>query len=160
VIQAVERIRSSPIIGPKIPVHGLLVDIQSGKLDWLVNGYQSLDLSSSTGPSAAMTRLKEAAEETLVTANELAQEASKAATAKIGEISGEALKWLADVKMPTMAALESKITARLGTSSRSDMEVPNQIGAEAPLPKPPAIKAPPIPVPPRLHSLPHPPKRR
>jgi carbonic anhydrase len=42
VIKACDFARSSPLIGPKIPVHGLLVDIQTGKLEWLVNGYQNL----------------------------------------------------------------------------------------------------------------------
>src|SRR5256886_3563798 len=42
VIKAADIVRGSPIIGPKIPVHGLLVDIQTGKLEWLVNGYQSV----------------------------------------------------------------------------------------------------------------------
>jgi len=41
----VDFTRQSPLIGPKIPVHGLLVDIQTGKLEWLVNGYQALSLA-------------------------------------------------------------------------------------------------------------------
>jgi carbonic anhydrase len=40
VIKACEMVRSSPLIGPKIPVHGLLLDIQTGRLEWLVNGYE------------------------------------------------------------------------------------------------------------------------
>ena len=40
VIKGCEIIRSSPLIGPKIPVHGLLLDIQTGRLEWLVNGYE------------------------------------------------------------------------------------------------------------------------
>ena len=44
VMKAVETVRHSPLIGPKIPVHGLLVDIETGKVEWLVNGYQTLDL--------------------------------------------------------------------------------------------------------------------
>lgn len=40
VIKACEITRSSPLIGPKIPVHGLLLDIQTGRLEWLVNGYE------------------------------------------------------------------------------------------------------------------------
>src|SRR5438874_60868 len=43
VIKAADIVRHSPLIGPKIPVHGLLVDTNTGKLDWLVNGYQSLE---------------------------------------------------------------------------------------------------------------------
>jgi carbonic anhydrase len=42
VIKACDFARRSPLIGPKVPVHGLLVDIESGKLEWLVNGYQNL----------------------------------------------------------------------------------------------------------------------
>ena len=29
------------MIGPKVLVHGLLVDIETGKLEWIVNGYQT-----------------------------------------------------------------------------------------------------------------------
>jgi carbonic anhydrase len=44
VIKAVGTVRHSPIIGPSIPVHGLVVDIETGRVDWLVNGYQALEL--------------------------------------------------------------------------------------------------------------------
>jgi carbonic anhydrase len=43
VIKATDIIRHSPLIGPRTPVHGLLVDVQTGKLEWLVNGYQTLE---------------------------------------------------------------------------------------------------------------------
>ena len=39
VIKAVDIVRSSPLIGPKVPVQGLLIDITTGNLEWLVNGY-------------------------------------------------------------------------------------------------------------------------
>jgi carbonic anhydrase len=42
VIKACDFVRRSPLIGPKIPVHGLLADIETGKLEWIVNGYQTL----------------------------------------------------------------------------------------------------------------------
>jgi carbonic anhydrase len=42
VIKACDFVRNSPLIGPKIPVHGLLIDVESGKLDWVVNGYDTL----------------------------------------------------------------------------------------------------------------------
>jgi carbonic anhydrase len=41
VIKACDFARHSPLIGPKVPVHGLLVDIETGKLEWLVNGYEN-----------------------------------------------------------------------------------------------------------------------
>lgn len=42
VIKAVDFIRQSPLVSSKTPVHGLLVDTESGRLDWIVNGYESL----------------------------------------------------------------------------------------------------------------------
>jgi len=44
-MRGVEFARQSPLIGPKIPVHGLLVDIGSGKLEWVVNGYDGLGIA-------------------------------------------------------------------------------------------------------------------
>jgi carbonic anhydrase len=46
VMRGVEFVRNSPLIGPKVPVHGLLVDIQNGNLEWVVNGYQALETVS------------------------------------------------------------------------------------------------------------------
>src|SRR5476651_112090 len=42
VIKACDFVRTSPLIGPKIPVHGLMIDVETGKLDWVVNGYDTL----------------------------------------------------------------------------------------------------------------------
>jgi carbonic anhydrase len=47
VLKAVEFVRRSPLIGPKLPVQGLLIDIETGKLEWLVNGYQTLGTPAS-----------------------------------------------------------------------------------------------------------------
>jgi carbonic anhydrase len=59
VIKACDIVRHSPLIGPKIPVHGFLVDIETGKLEWIVNGYEawqtlpaSSDTIKGTGPMA------------------------------------------------------------------------------------------------------------
>jgi len=41
VIKACDIVRHSPLIGPKIPIHGFLVDIETGKLEWIVNGYEA-----------------------------------------------------------------------------------------------------------------------
>ncbi len=41
VIKSCTIARLSPLMGPKVPVHGLLVDIETGKLEWLVNGYEN-----------------------------------------------------------------------------------------------------------------------
>jgi carbonic anhydrase len=59
VIKAAETVRSSPLIGPKVPVHGLLIEIDTGRLEWLVNGYQTLG----SAPSA-LNQLVQRAEST------------------------------------------------------------------------------------------------
>jgi carbonic anhydrase len=43
VMRGVEYVRESTLIGPRVPVHGLLIDVVSGKLEWVVNGYNVLD---------------------------------------------------------------------------------------------------------------------
>jgi carbonic anhydrase len=57
--KACDIVRHSPLIGPKIPVHGFLVDIETGKLEWIVNGYEAWqtlrgpsDAIKGTGPMA------------------------------------------------------------------------------------------------------------
>ena len=44
VIKACDIVRRSPLIGPKIPVHGLMADLETGRLEWVVNGYDTLQL--------------------------------------------------------------------------------------------------------------------
>ena len=51
VMKAVGHLRQSPIIPPKMPVHGLIIDTNSGRLEWVVNGYDSPQSVLQTGPS-------------------------------------------------------------------------------------------------------------
>src|ERR1043166_2469976 len=46
VMKSCDFARRSPLIGPKVPVHGLLVDLGTGKLEWLVNGYENWETMS------------------------------------------------------------------------------------------------------------------
>lgn len=41
VLRGAQIIRSSPLIGPAIRVHGLLLDMAARRLDWVVNGYET-----------------------------------------------------------------------------------------------------------------------
>ena len=41
VIRGVDFVRRSPLIGAAIPVHGLLIDVTNGRLEWVVNGYEA-----------------------------------------------------------------------------------------------------------------------
>ncbi len=45
VVRAVETARNSPLVGPNTPVQGLLVNTQTGWVDWVVNGYEPLNSS-------------------------------------------------------------------------------------------------------------------
>lgn len=53
IIKACEIVRHSPLIGPNIPVHGLLLNLETGKLDWIVNGYEALQAKASSAAQAA-----------------------------------------------------------------------------------------------------------
>jgi carbonic anhydrase len=46
VLRAVDFVRLSPLIGHRIPVHGLMIDVGTGKLEWIANGYQALELTA------------------------------------------------------------------------------------------------------------------
>ena len=54
VLKAVDFARQSPLIGSAIPVHGLMVDILNGRVEWLVNGYSAIGSArGSVGVGAA-----------------------------------------------------------------------------------------------------------
>ncbi len=53
VIKACDLVRHSPLIGAHVPVHGLVVDIRTGGLEWIVNGYQSLEATAAGSPEVA-----------------------------------------------------------------------------------------------------------
>ena len=50
VLRGVEFVRRSPLIGASIPVHGLLIDVTSGRLEWVVNGYEAWSRTESQAP--------------------------------------------------------------------------------------------------------------
>lgn len=53
VLRGVELVRSSPLIGPRVPVHGLLLDLASERFEWVVNGYDQLAVVvTPPGPAA------------------------------------------------------------------------------------------------------------
>lgn len=56
VIRACSIVRRSPLISPQVPVHGLMLDLETGKLDWVVNGYQTFE----TAPDRLSAALQKA----------------------------------------------------------------------------------------------------
>jgi carbonic anhydrase len=134
VIRGVDFIRQSPLIGPAIPVHGLMVDVQTGRLEWIVNGYDTLDKPANAQPGLELPALGSTAGASSVgAAFEFGN--LKFPEAKIGEFVKGAEKLYTEVKQEMPA-----------------------LGRSAPAPAP---VAPPVPPPiPRPHNIPIPPPIR
>ena len=94
VIRSTDIARNSPLISPKMAVHGLLVDVSTGKLEWLVNGYET--------PTAAAVRSHEVGHsggQTIGVSKSMADfqiGEMKFPQAKIGESNLGAGAWLAE----------------------------------------------------------------
>ncbi|MDB6021709.1 MAG: carbonic anhydrase [Pedosphaera sp.] len=139
VLKAVEYVRHSPIIGPKIPVHGLLVDVQTGKLEWVSNGYQTLGTVASL--EAQGLKMVDASLDALKSLPAFNIGEMKFPETKIGEAVAGAKDWLAQ---------------EIGQPSWPAPEAPKPT---APPPVPPA-QPPARPVPPVVKRIPVPPPIR
>jgi len=89
VIKAVNLVRRSPLVGPKIPVHGLLLNIENGQLDWVDNGYQALE----TAGSQAKESVKSVGQ-ALESLGNFNFGEMKFPEGKIGEFATKATDWL------------------------------------------------------------------
>ena len=134
VIKGCDIVRHSPLIGPKIPVHGLLLDIETGRLDWVVNGYETWQKAPATGAAAMNTDPIGGAHGSQGAFNigEM-----KFPEGKIGEQATKTGDW-----MPHKA---EKIETAPPGIPETKADVTKQVGdyAEKHWPKPPKIPAPP-----------------
>lgn len=108
VIKSPEFVRQSPLIGPHIPVHGLLVDITAGKLEWLVNGYQSLASSSDVSAHASQPA-EPLGSTTALTAFQMGE--MKFPESKIGESNSAVPQWMTELHVvePQPADMPPKV---------------------------------------------------
>jgi len=143
VIKACDIVRHSPIIGSKIPVHGLLVDIADGKLEWLVNGYQA-----STTLGDRWNEAVKSADETIDALKSMANfqiGEMKFPETKIGETVTKAADWLAE----KVESLEVKPAAGQSTAETVGKKIVELAGTpwkqsgEAQKSPPPRIPQPP-----------------
>lgn len=110
VIRSTETVRSSPLIGTKIPVHGLLIDLPSGKLEWVVNGYNAQATSALPGKVGDAFRAAEGALDTFAKIGHAAQEMN-IPTGKIGDVVSIAEDWVhrtekaAEAVLPKLEAI-------------------------------------------------------
>lgn len=163
VLKGVEYVRGSPLIGPRVPVHGLMVDIQSGRLEWLVDGYRALEIvgaqsqSSSTQPLDALRQLLpfdlgemkfpegkigELASKAEGVAGKIHQIAGKAEhlvgeagefAEKVGHLASKATDWLRDVQVPGNEPPSPPKPPPLRVA-------PPKVPAQRPVPIPPRVR--------------------
>jgi carbonic anhydrase len=138
VLKACDIIRHSPLIGPKIPVHGLLVDTETGKLDWVVNGYQTLETAAShpVAPANLIGR----------TTDKLGHfniGEMKFPETKIGELAAHAEDWMKQKAAQT----EAKVGENVARSAEEVTKVAAQAAAyaEKHWPRTPAQTSPSLP---------------
>jgi carbonic anhydrase len=129
VIKAAGIVRNSPLIGPKIPVHGLLVDIETGKLEWLVNGYESLSAMSSKWNE--VVRSADQTVDALKSLTDFQIGGIKFPETKIGEIVSNAEDWVS----AKLHELEAKAPAPAPVPEATPVVTPPKI------PVPPPIRA-------------------
>ena len=157
VIKACDFVRSSPLIGPKIPVHGLMLDLQTGKLDWVVNGYDTL----LTRPSAQTPSSHFASIGELGSFKEFSMGEMRFPEMKIGELAAKTQE------LGTKAVEEIGNKLNLQNVAPAAEKVANVAGevaafAEKNWPKPPPIRvSTPLPgLPPALPKSPLPPIKK
>jgi carbonic anhydrase len=132
VMQAVDFVRHSPLIGPRMPVHGLMVDTATGDLEWVVNGYEALEHPVMLSPGMKMPEIGgvigSLADRIGVNLGDI-----KFPDAKIGEAATEVKQWMSQLKVAPASA-------------------PAPTALPPPIPAPPPVPRP-IPVPPpiRMH---------
>jgi carbonic anhydrase len=129
VIKAADIVRHSPLIGPKVPVHGFLVDINTGKLEWIVNGYQTLE--TATSPAQSLTALASQEWDAFKSFAEFKIGEMKFPDTKIGELATEGRDWLSH-----------------------EIQQVQVKPSEPPKPAPPPPTAPRIPLPPPIRPQP------
>jgi carbonic anhydrase len=107
VMKAVEFVRHSPLIGPAIPVHGFMVDIETGRLEWIVNGYHGLETLAS--PKVEALKLADESLDALKSFAAFKMGEMKFPETRIGELATEAKNWMAqDIQQAEIKPLESE----------------------------------------------------
>jgi len=154
VIKACDFVRQSPLTGPKIPVHGLLLDIQTGGLEWIVNGYEAL--AARATPNLPGERAPKAGEamESLGAFKDFALGEMKFPAGKIGEAAAHIEHQFLQQAEQLGANLEQKIAPAAESVQKMAGQVKQY--ADKNWPQPPPIRVRPAPLPPKKNPLPPP----
>ena len=151
VIKAVNLVRRSPLVGPKIPVHGLLLNIENGQLDWVDNGYQALE----TAGSQAREPVKSIGQ-ALESLGSFNFGEMKFPEGKIGEFTTKATDWLTQ-EAAQVEPVVAETMQKVAPVAQSVKEIAGQAAGYAeknwpipPTPRQPPATPPRIPVPPSI----------
>ncbi len=119
VMRGVELVRASPLVGAKIPVHGLLIDITSGRIESVVNGYQAPQAVIVPGKAGELFGKAEQSLDRLARIGHFAAEELKLPTGKIGEVVSVAQEWLHKAEQVAAAANAAKPAPASSTPAAS-----------------------------------------
>ena len=95
VINGANHVRQSPLISSKVPVHGLMLDIETGRLEWLVNGYEQLGTPAVSSPFLQKVHK---AEELIGALASIGSGDLKLPEVQIGDFTLHPQKWVAQVE--------------------------------------------------------------
>jgi len=155
VIKACDFIRSSPLIGPKIPVHGLLLDLATGKLDWVVNGYDTLQAQAApVMPGHAAVPKVGDHMQSLGSFKDFSMGEMKFPEMKIGEAATDIGHKVSQQVTQFEAQIGQKVAPVVESVEQVAAEV--QQFADKNWPKPPPIRMRPTALPPKKAPLPPP----
>lgn len=158
VIKACDFIRNSPIIGPKIPVHGLLLDLSTGRLEWVVNGYDALQLQAPAGLPGGAPATAGDALGSLGSFKDFVMGEMKFPETKIGELAAQAGQQISQHAIKLESAVEQKVQPAMESVGQVAEQVEQY--TQKSWPQPPPLRTRPSPLPPlRKKPLPPPPLR-
>lgn len=109
VTRAVDFVRASPLIGAGVPVHGLMIDINSGQLEWVANGYNGFPTMA--GKPGQVLKKADETLEALEKIGGLTMGELRFPESKIGELVKTAHDWVHRAEKVT-AAVEARVGHR------------------------------------------------
>lgn len=139
VIKACDFVRQSPLIGPNIPVHGLLADIETGKLDWVVNGYEKLATMVTQPQQPATGNLPQLSAFNSLGNFEMGEmkfpetKIGDLASEKIGEIGAKVQEQIQNVQ-PVIESVEEKVKQAADVAQQQWQKASQAVPPKIPLP--------------------------
>jgi carbonic anhydrase len=153
IIKACDFVRNSPLIGPKIPVHGLLLDIQTGGLDWIVNGYETLSAQAAPALPDHLAPKPGEAMESLGAFKDFAMGEMKFPEAKIGEAAAHLEHHVLQKTEQLGVNVEQKIAPAAESVEKVVAQAQQYADKSRPQPPPVRMRSP---LPPKKNPLPPP----